>query len=93
MAIAESAVNEALKSEDAESLIEAGAPEDEYMPEARGIVKAMVLIDEKSITEEALAAVIREVWSRSFGPFYDDDLEMRMPAFRQAAQRILPRNS
>jgi hypothetical protein len=52
-----------------------------------------LFIEEKSITEEALAADIREVWSRSFGPFYGEDIEMRMPAFRQGAHRILPRNS
>jgi hypothetical protein len=63
------------------------------VPEVRGILNALALVDEKDIAEEALASIIREVWSRSFGPLSDDDLEMRMPAFRQAAHHILARNS
>ncbi len=55
MTITESAVVEALKSEDIESLIEAGAPDDEYTPEAQCIVQALATIDESEISEEALA--------------------------------------
>jgi hypothetical protein len=93
MIVTESTLNEALKFEDIESLIEAGAPDDEYTPEARSIVQALAMIDEREIAEENLAGVIRSVWSRSFGPFSEEDLEMRMPAFRKAAHRIMARSS
>ncbi len=93
MIVSESAVNEALKSKDIESLIEAGAPDYEYTPEARRIVQALAKIDEREAAEVALAGIIRAVWSHSFGPFSEEDLEMRMPAFRQAAHRILARSA
>jgi len=89
MSITESAIAEALISADIESLFQHGAPENEYTPETRGIVKALAPLSEKDITEERLVAIIRVVWSRSFGPFSDDEIEMRMPAIREVANRIL----
>jgi hypothetical protein len=49
----------------------------------------LALLNENDITEESLVAIIRAVWSRSFGPFSDDEIEMRMPAIREVANRIL----
>jgi hypothetical protein len=89
MSITESAIAEALISEDIESLFQHGAPENEYTPETRGIVKALALLSKNDITEERLVAIIRAVWSRSFGPFSDDEIEMRTPAIRGVANRIL----
>jgi hypothetical protein len=89
MSIAESAIAGALMSADVESLFQHGALENEYTPETRGIVKALALLNENDITEESLVAIIRAVWSRSFGPFSDDEIEMRMPAIREVANRIL----
>ena len=93
MAIAESTIEDVLRSADIESLIECGAPRDEYTPEASGIVNALATIDEKEITTERLVAIIREVWVYMFGPFSDDEIGLRMPAFRQVANQILARDS
>jgi hypothetical protein len=89
MTVLESEVNNALVSEDIESLIEAGAPDDEYSCEARGVVTALAMIDDSEISKETVAEMIRSVWSRSFGPFYEEDLDLRMPAFHNVARQIL----
>jgi hypothetical protein len=93
MAINGSTVNDALKSEDVKSLIEFGAPDYEYSSEARDIVQALAKIDESEISEGVLAEIIRSVWSRSFGPFSDVDLDARSPAFRQIAHQVLTSSS
>jgi hypothetical protein len=89
MKITESTVDQILRSEDIESLFQHEAPRDEYSHETRGIVSALALIDENDFTEERLADVVRAVWARSFGPFSEDEIEMRMPAFRKVAHRML----
>ena len=89
MKISESVVEEVLRSEDIETLFQHGAPDNEYTPEVRGIMNAIALLGENDITEDSLVAVIRAVWAHSFGPFSDEDLEMRSPAFKQVAHRIL----
>jgi hypothetical protein len=93
MAIAESTIEDVLRNADIESLIECGAPRDEYTPEVSGIVNALALIGEQEITAERLVATIREVWVHMFGPFSDEEIELRMPAFRQVAHQILARDS
>jgi hypothetical protein len=93
MGIRESTVEYVLRSEDIESLFQHEAPENEYMPEVRGIVNALALLAEDDITEERLTDVIRAVWVRSFGPFSDEEIEMRIPAFQQAAHQIFSRDS
>ncbi len=93
MKIRESTVEEVLRSEDLESLFQHGAPDNEYTPEVRGIMSALALLGNNDITEDRLTAVIRDVWTRLFGPFGDDELEMRMPDFRQVARRILAQDS
>jgi hypothetical protein len=93
MAIIESTIEDALRAADIELLIEYGAPQDEYTPEISGIVNALAIIGEKEIDIERLVAIIREVWVQMFGPFSDEEIELRMPAFRQVAHRILARDS
>jgi hypothetical protein len=93
MAIAESTIEDVLRNADIESLIECGAPRDEYSPEVRGIVNALAISDEKEITVERLVAIIREVWTQMFGPFSGEEIELRMPALRQVAHQVLARDS
>ena len=93
MIVAESIVNEALKDEDIESLVEAGAPENEYAPEAQSIVQALSAIEEREVLEEDLVKLIRSIWSRLFGPFNEEDLDKGSPAFRNVAERILASTS
>lgn len=92
MKIDESTVDEVLRQEDLESLFQHGAPGDEYSHEARTITSEINLIDEASLTEDRITEVIRAVWNRSFGPFSNDELDLRMPAFRQVAHRIITRS-
>jgi hypothetical protein len=93
MAIAKSTIAEVLRSADIESLIECGAPRDEYAPEVSGIVNALSIVGEKEVTVERLVVIIREVWVRMFGPFSGEEIELRMPASRQVAHEILARSS
>ena len=89
MKITESTVDQILRSEDIESLFQHDAPSDEYSHETLGIVSAISLLDQDDLTEEGLTDVVRAVWTRSFGPFLAEEVQMRMPAFRRVAHRIL----
>jgi hypothetical protein len=89
MTIKETVIEEALRSEDIESLFQHGAPDDEYKHEAQSIADAIAPLGEKNITEEQLVKIISTVWIQAFGPFSDEEVEVRMPAFRQVAYKIL----
>jgi hypothetical protein len=89
MKITESTVNQILRSEDIESLFQHDAPSDEYSHEARGIVSAVALLGQNDINEEHLIDIVRAIWTRSFGPFLEEELDMRTTAFRRVAHRIL----
>ena len=93
MNISELTIDEVLRSEDIESLFQHGAPENEYTPEVQGILKALALMEEQDITEERLIAIVQSVWVRMLGPFSEDEIEMRMPAFRKVAHRMLNTHS
>jgi hypothetical protein len=86
-------VNAILISEDIESLVQHGVPADEYMNEARDIASAMALHGDGEFTEERLTEIVCAVWTKSFGPFSSKEVEMRMPAFRRVADRILARDA
>ncbi|MGO9336568.1 MAG: hypothetical protein ACLPY1_03570 [Terracidiphilus sp.] len=88
MGIALSTIEEALREADIESLIEIGAPDDEYTSEARDIANAVSHIDESRLAEGQLLDVLRSVWARSFD-LAQEDVERRAPAFQQVARRIL----
>jgi hypothetical protein len=87
----ESKINEILRAEDIESLFQHGAPEDEYSHEAHEIASKLTQIGSADVTEESVMAFVRDVWVRSFGPFSEEDIAKRLPAFRQVAHRILNR--
>ena len=89
MKITEAVVQKTLDQEDIEGLREIGAPEDEYSHEAQKIISRL---SGNAPTEESLAAVVREVWIASFGPFSDEDIEKRSPAFSKVAHQILSDN-
>ncbi len=82
-------IDEALRSEDIESLFQHGAPSDEYSAEARNIATELSVIGTENLSEQRVAEVICAVWDQSFGPFSSADIEARMSAFRQVARRIL----
>jgi hypothetical protein len=86
MEITQAIVRQALNDEDIEGLLELGAPEDEYLHEAERI---MTQIGREEVNEDSLAALVRAVWTKSFGPFTEEEEEKLSPAFRQVAQRIL----
>jgi hypothetical protein len=89
MEITQVSVQQTLNEEDIEGLRELGAPADEYSHEAKEIASRLSPLTQSEMTEETLADVVRGVWVRSFGPFSDEDIEKRSPAFRQVAYRIL----
>jgi hypothetical protein len=82
-------VHAALKAEDIEGLLKLGAPSDEYSREAQSISLALNRLAAATVTEEELVDIFREVWVRSFGPFSEEQLRTRFPAFRQASRLIL----
>lgn len=82
-------VDEVLRSEDLETLFQHGAPSDEYAHETRAIVEEVARLNPESLSDEQLTEIVLRVWTRSFGPFSAQELEMRMPDFRQVAHRIL----
>lgn len=84
-----SAVNEVLRAIDPEELLELGAPADEYSSEAQKIASTIGSFEARELTEESVAAVIRDVWLRAFGPLSEEDISKRMPVFRQVANQIL----
>lgn len=81
-------IREVLNREDIEGLIALGAPEDEYDMEAEMIANA-VARHESSLDEMSLAAMVREVWIKSFSPFSEEGLSKRQPAFIRVARRVL----
>lgn len=87
--ISVSAVEEVLKSEDIEGLLELGAPTDEYADEARRIISALAKVEMEDLTESTIITAIQKTWMESFGPFSDADIQKRMPAFQQLARHIL----
>ena len=93
MRIRESTIEEVLRSEDIETLFQHGAPDNEYTPEVRRIVSALAPLSDDEITEDRLFSVLQSVWTHSFGPFGEEELEMRTPAFRQVAHRIVTQDS
>ncbi len=89
MTITQSIIADVLRSVDLESLIELGAPKDEYEPEARSIMEGVARLEEKGLSEERLAALIRTEWTSWFGPFSDDEIHVRIPRLRQIAHQIM----
>ena len=89
MRLTNTKIEEVLRAADIEALIQLGAPKDEYEPEARSLIYAISHLGENELTEERLTEIIRIEWTKWFGPFSDEEVEMRMPDFRQIAHQIL----
>jgi hypothetical protein len=89
MIIPTSTIDDILKEEDIEGLLNLGAPKDEYSHEAEEIKAALEAIDENNVTSDQVATVVMTVWERSFGPFAPDDIQRRSSVLRQVVQRIL----
>jgi hypothetical protein len=87
--ISVSAVEEVLRSEDIEGLLELGAPRDEYADEARRIISALADVGMEDLTESTVTTAIQKTWIESFGPFSAVDIQKRIPAFQQVARHIL----
>jgi hypothetical protein len=89
MMIPTATIDAILQKEDVEGLLNLGAPKDEYSREAAEIHAALEAIDENDVTSDGVAAVVMNVWERSFGPFSPDDLQKRSPVLQQVVQYIL----
>jgi hypothetical protein len=84
-------VKKALDEEDIESLLEIGAPGDEYNGEASQIESLVAQQSEfgkRKLNSEQLEQVVQSVWVSAFGPLSTDQLKQRQPAFRRVAERI-----
>ncbi len=89
MAISKDLILQALSKEDIESLLAYGAPEDEYDPEAIAIADNLLPMPAEELNLEVLTSLIATVWREYFGPYYDENIELRMPAFQKVATEIL----
>ena len=87
--ISVASIAELLGCEDIESLLDAGAPTNEYTPEALAIYAAVMEVKPEDRSEDRLTQIVRAVWSEKFGPYFESDLDLRMPSFRRVAEQIL----
>jgi hypothetical protein len=81
-----------LDKEDVEGLRAMGSPPDEYDSEASLIEREIAKLsnlEAKPLTTAQVATIVAEVWISEFGPFADEELEKRRPAFESVAKRIL----
>jgi hypothetical protein len=81
-----------LREEDIEGLIELGAPGDEYDSEARKLEEILSGWGVRP-SEEQIVNVLRDVWSEFFGPFNPQEMVARRDAFQRIAHRILLESS
>ena len=88
MPISSLAVNSALQTEDVESLLALGAPNNEYVFEAEQITKALDVLGDGQLTTTNIVAIISLVWAKSFN-CSALDIEQRMPAFQRIAQKLV----
>jgi hypothetical protein len=80
-------VQNILREEDIEGLIQLGAPADEYDSEAREIAAAISRLG-KHPTEEQVVQVLVHVW-REFFDLGPEDIEARGEAFLRVAHRLI----
>lgn len=83
-----SIIDNALRTEDVEGLLELGAPKDEYSHEAKTIASELAELTPGTESEDGIAAVIAKVWAKSF-ELSDEDLDKRYAALRRVARQIL----
>jgi hypothetical protein len=85
-------IKAALDSEDIEGLLAIGCPPDEYDSEATLIdsrIAALRRLGGEPLGESETERIVAEVWNEMFGPFSDEDLQKRQPAFRSVARKIV----
>ena len=78
-----------LGAHDIEGLIQTGAPVDEYEMEAQRIVDEISQLPDSATSEDAIFDIVISVWQKAFGVLGQQDLVLRMPAFRQVAKAIV----
>ena len=88
MSTLRTSVEEMLRLEDIESLIESGAPDDEYDSEAAEIAEALNALKGDRFTEDNIISIVAHVWAKMFN-LDEDDIKKRMPAFQNVAQSLL----
>ncbi|HEX5483294.1 MAG TPA: hypothetical protein VFZ08_11785 [Terriglobia bacterium] len=91
MKIAAANIQKILNAADIEGLLRLGAPTDEYAPEAQMISKAIAGTGEPELTQESLAALVRNVWLAMTGPLSEEQMAKRAGAFSSVAKEILAR--
>jgi hypothetical protein len=87
-----SQIKAALDNEDIEGLAAIGCPPDEYNGEAALIesrIAKLTRFGEKSLDEIQAERIVAEVWNERFGPFSDEDIQKRHPAFIAVARKII----
>jgi hypothetical protein len=85
-------IKAALDSEDIEGLLAIGSPPDEYDSEATLIdsrIAALRRLGDEPLGESQAERIVAEVWDEMFGPFSDEDLQKRQPAFKSVARKIV----
>ena len=82
-------IKEALDGEDIEGLLELGSPADEYDSEASMIEGRIAKLAGDEFNVDKIADIVAEIWNVQFGPFDEEDLNKRRPAFSSVARRIL----
>jgi hypothetical protein len=69
-----------------------GCPPDEYDSEASLIevrIAKLTQSGEKPLAENQVERIVAEVWNEMFGPFNDEDMKERRPAFTAVARKII----
>jgi hypothetical protein len=83
-----SVIEDALRAEDVEGLLELGAPRDEYSHEAERIASELRALGPNDATEDRVADLIANVWANSF-ELSQEDIEKRYTALHRVARQIL----
>ena len=84
-------VKKALDEEDIEGLLAIGSPGDEYDGEASQIESLVAQKSEfgkRRLDKADLENLIQSIWASQFGPFSNDQIKLRQPAFRRIAEKI-----
>ncbi len=81
-------MDNALRREDIEGLLELGAPQDEYSRVAQIITDVLLGSNAVELTEENIMRIVTRIWMEQFS-LDAGDTAMRLPAIRRAAQQIV----
>lgn len=84
-------IKAALDSEDIEGLLALDCPRDEYDGEASLIESGIAKVTDFGKTKagaKQIEELIARVWNDQFGPFDDEELMRRQPAFASVAKKL-----